>query len=1439
MEVIVSSVTDFMLSAFIRSLFNTLSSPDFLKFSRDEQVVAEIKKWQRLLPKIDALLEDAEEKQTTSRAVKLWLRDLQHVAFDAEDVVDELATEALRRRLTEQTQPSASTNNNKVWKFILPSCFRAINPNTIKFDANMKSKIKEITSRLDDLAAQKNFLNLVENGGGRSEKVLQRLATSSLVDESCVYGRDRDKDAILNLLMDGGEMGRSEIGVVPIVGMGGVGKTTLAQLVYNDERIKTAFELRAWVCVSEEFDVLRVTKTLLHAVASEIGKLEDLNLLQVQLKEKLSGRKFLIILDDFWNENYEGWDVLYRPFAAGATGSKILVTTRNERVAAMVANHAAAYRLKELSNDDCLSLFTWHALRARNFDGHPNLKVIGEQIVKRCKGLPLALKTLGGLLRSKVNQDEWEEILMSKIWDLPEERSGIIPALRLSYHHLPTYLRRCFAYCAIFPKDYEFDKDELVLLWMAEGFLQQPSGKTQMEDFGLEYFNELLSRSFFQQSNSNKTRFVMHDLINDLAQSVSKEICFNFEDMDMLKGDKLCTVAEKIRHLSFTREQYDIRKRFEILYQMKNLRTLTALPICMPPWAAYCYLSGDVLQNILPRLRCLRVLSLSGYCITELPNSFDHLKLLRYLNLSHSGIKQLPQSVGSLLNLQTLMLRGCKELTKLPPVIEKLVNLHVLDLTDTSNIQEMPFQIGNLKNLQILSKFIVGKGIGSAVSELRGLLHLRGELSITGLENVADIQDAFYANLKDKHGLTALDLQWGRDSQNEEGVLDRLLPHKNLEKLRILSYGGKTFPSWLGDPSLTNIVCLELSNCRKSISLPSLGRLPSLKMLSIIGMDRIEKVGLKFYGHSFSSVKPFPSLEILRFKDMVEWTCWSSPSQANEDSGEEFPCLRELVVEDCPKLTGKLPRHLPSLVKLVIKRCPKLGGSSMIFPPLCELNMEDCNEGLLGSILGLTSLTTLTARSMSELQHLQNGVVQFPGALRVLVISNCNGLTSLWQKGDTLLNIASLEHLKIKSCLQFVSLAEIEQGSSRNLEHLGFLNSYNLWKPSWGMHGLTSLVDLQIESCPNLVFFPEVDLLPMMKHLKLKDCQALKSLPSGMMMLNWPLEELEIEDCPALTCFPSGRLPTTLRRLRIGYCKDLMSLPEGLMQIDNSTSNICHLENLEIISCPSLMSFPKGKLPTSLKVLKIWNCLQLEPLSDKMLHKNASLEFITISKWTTMTNLPECLDNLTHLTELNLSACPALKYFPEMGLHLPNLRKFDISNCISLKSLPDQILSLTSLQFLTICDCPGLVSFPVGGLPPNLLVLVVWECKNLKQPMSEWNLHNLSSLRELTIAGAPDTVSFPEEKCMLPTTLVSVVLVKLQNLQSLSMGIYNLTLLEELEIVECPKLQCLPKEGLPAKLGRLCIRDCQLLKQHCLKVKGAYWPVIAHIPCLEIETMDD
>ena len=151
--------------------------------------------------------------------------------------------------------------------------------------------------------------------------------------------------------------------VISIIGMGGLGKTTLAQLVYNDKEVDTYFNFKAWAYISEDFDIARVTKIVLQSIASRTDDVNDLNLLQVELQKQLAGKKFLIVLDDVWHENYEDWTKLCLPFQAGSFGSKIIITTRKESVASMAeANNRSIYRLKQLSNDNCLSLFTFHAL---------------------------------------------------------------------------------------------------------------------------------------------------------------------------------------------------------------------------------------------------------------------------------------------------------------------------------------------------------------------------------------------------------------------------------------------------------------------------------------------------------------------------------------------------------------------------------------------------------------------------------------------------------------------------------------------------------------------------------------------------------------------------------------------------------------------------------------------------------------------------------------------------------------------------------------------------------------------------------------------------------------------------------------------------------------------------------------------------------------------
>ncbi|XWS77381.1 hypothetical protein CRYUN_Cryun01aG0256500 [Craigia yunnanensis] len=341
------------------------------------------------------------------------------------------------------------------------------------------------------------------------------------------------------------------------------------------------------------------------------------------------------------------------------------------------------------------------------------------------------------------------------------------------------------------------------------------------------------------------------------------------------------------------------------------------------------------------------------------------------------------------------------------------------------------------------------------------------------------------------------------------------------------------------------------------MTLPALGRLPSLKKLSIEGMNEIKELDFEFFGDSLPFFKPFPVLEVLQFQNMLRWKYWNYSNKANKEDGE------------FPKIT-----QIPAFsVKLIITGCPNVAYSVMSLPSLLELNIEDCNKMVPRSMVDLTSLTTLRIRSLSVLTCLPDGFEQFPGALKHLVLLNCTGLTSLWQKGTEFENVVSIEHAKINGCSQSFSLAGNEKGLAPN-----------------GLHWLMSLERLHIESCPTLVSFPETGFLSTFKHLRLRDCPVLKNLPCWIMrhceFTGCLLEDLEIEECPSLTCFPRGSLPPTLKRLKIQGCSHLHSLPEGLMQAGNN-KNTSYLENLEIIGCPFLVYFPEGKLPTSLKMLKI------------------------------------------------------------------------------------------------------------------------------------------------------------------------------------------------------------------------------------------------------------
>ncbi|KAL4352870.1 hypothetical protein GQ457_06G003780 [Hibiscus cannabinus] len=1119
-------VGEALLSASIEVMLDRIVSSDVSNFIKGKKKLeaALLNKLKPTLMSVRAVLDDAETKMITNSNVRNWIFELKDAVYDAEDLLDEIATEALGRKLESQDQTATVKQ--------VTSFFTSLNP----FKDGKVSKLEEILGRLEYLINQTQILGLKVNC--RGEKAFQRSPATSLVDDlSAVYGRDGEKDEILRLLNPQYPT-EKRVDVIPIVGMGGLGKTTIAQLIYNDSRVDDWFQIKAWVCVSEEFDAFTVTKTLLQEITGSCDDRLSLNQLQLQLKEKLSEKRFLIVLDDVWNENYVDWEELRIPFNYGAENSKIIVTTRSETVASIVRT-IPTFCLETLSNDDCWKVFARHAFVDTTPSNHPKLMDIGEAIVKRCDGLPLAAKALGGLLRCKLDAAEWNKILHSNFWDIPNDVCNILPALRLSYYYLPSHLKCCFAYCAIFPKDYEFEKEELIRLWMAEGLLEFFKGNNDAEERGDEYFKDLTLRSFFQQSKGKRSCFIMHDLISDLAKSVTGEFICRLEG-----SGGSSEITDKTRHLSNAQEYYDLRRRFETVPKAKALRTFLCLKSSWP----WCHVTNDLMHYLLV-MSSLRVLSLAGYKnINELPEEVGDLKHLRNLDLSKTSIKRLPNSLSTLYNLQTLTLFQCSKLVELPEDMRRLVNMHYLDIRET-HLARMPKGLGELQDLRILTDFVLGDHNGSGINELEKLKHLGGGLVISGLETVVSAVDAKDAKLKDKRNLNELKLIWSGnndcDSKHDRDVLEQLEPHLNLECLAITGYNGTRFPEWVGHSSFSNMVSLSLANCRFCQSVPLLGQLSSLKSLSISGFGGVVIVGDEFYGNGHISTVPFGSLEILRFEEMSEWGEWSCKSD------EAFPLLQELHISDCPKLTESLPKDLPCLKKLVIEKCGSLGGVLPRAPSVCEVELDGCDA------LQLESL---------------------PSGLRKLAIGGSTMKDSMLDQ--MLQQCTHLDKLTMWDCSEIRSLPEVNA-----LKQLVITGCKVLDYSKISLYTALESLSIAGSKCHPLGSSFPLGSFPLLKRVSISGCEAEDLKFIGGLGGQHPacLDSLIISDCYNLICFriEDGLCVTNLTRLVLMRCTSLKSLPEQMNSVFPS------LLHLEIEDCPEIESVPKAGLPSELKSLSI------------------------------------------------------------------------------------------------------------------------------------------------------------------------------------------------------------------------------------------------------------
>ncbi|CAM0948945.1 unnamed protein product [Alopecurus aequalis] len=944
-------------------------------------VEEELTKVLRRVELIRCCIYDAEKRRRNEMTVNNWLDQLRDVIYDIDEIMDVARCKGSKLLLD---HPSSSSRKSAECKGLsVSSCFC-----NIMSRHDLAVHIKTLNKKIENISQDRIFVTFNSStqtiGKGPTSKLIRN---SNLVEPNFV-GKEITHSCrkLVDLVLAHKE---SKSYKLSIVGTGGVGKTTLAQKIYNDPKIQGSFKIHAWICVSQVYNEVNLLKEVLRNIGVHHEQGETIGELQRKIAETVEGKSFFLVLDDVWDSSV--WTDIFRsPLHATTTGI-ILVTTRDEEISKKIGIHDT-HEVDLMSVEVGWELL-WKSMNIEEEKNVQHLRKIGIEIVHKCGRLPLAIKVTASSLATKdLTENEWKFFLGKYPGSqcmLSHEIEGV---LYLSYDELPHRLKQCFFYCALYPEDYIISRGEITKFWIAEGFVEEQQGNL-LEDTADEYYYELIHRYllhpvmlYFDQS-----RCIMHDLLRQLALNISKEECF-IGDVETIRGENM----SKLRRVTVVTKKDKV-----VVPSMEKLQVKVRTFLTIQG-------TQGIDNTLFKRFRLLRVLVLNYSHVQSIPDYLGRLIHLRLLDLDYTRITCLPNSIGSLENLQVLTLRVCYDLHSLPLAMTQLCNLRCLDLTGTE-INQVPKGIGKLKFLNEIQRFRVGDRRGNDgiqygwdLEELSFMSHMR-ILRLAKLENVAHCSTNTV--LKDKRYLKVLGLSWTKrgeglyveeDVRNAEKVFEKLIPPSNLENLGILRFFGRQYPSWFGDTYLSSLTQLFLTDILSCVDLPLVGSLPNLKFLRIDGAYAVTKVGPEFIGCKegaslCNELVAFPNLEWLNFINMPNWVEWSFFEEEIAVDGvceEGTSWIREEELVGAMELREYAGcRVMPRLVGLKLENCPKLRS--------------------LPRQLGKTT-TSLKGLYILRTENLKV-VEDFPLLSEILVIKKCEGL-------ERVSNIPQVTKLVVHGC---------------------------------------------------------------------------------------------------------------------------------------------------------------------------------------------------------------------------------------------------------------------------------------------------------------------------------------------------------------------------------------------------------------------------------------